>query len=192
MIGNVLSREEMAQPADGRGRWDPALLVESYADRVYRFLLALTKDREVARDLTQETFLKLHQAGQAGRGDLPSATYVLTVARNTALSWFRRRKLEAKHLSVVPSDDLEPLAVPAADDHPDHELARSELRVALREALATLPEELRSVFLLSEVEGLSYAEIAKVVDCPPGTVASRKHHAILKLRQEMRRQGHAM
>ena len=66
------------------------------------------------------------------------------------------------------------------------------MRQALEVALATLPEEQRSVFLLSEVEGLKYDQIAEAMDVPAGTVASRKHQASRALRAELERMGHAL
>jgi DNA-directed RNA polymerase specialized sigma24 family protein len=98
-----MAGEERIQPTGGRVGGDPARLVERFADRVYRFLLAMTKDSETARDLTQETFL------------------VLTVARNTALSWFRSQSVEKRHLTLVPKEELEPLASPGAADNPARE-----------------------------------------------------------------------
>ncbi len=177
-----MAGKERIQPTGGRGGGDPARLVERFADRVYRFLLAMTKDSETARDLTQETFLKIHRVIAEGHDSEHGDAYVLTVARNTALSWFRRQSVEKRHLTLVPEEELETLAPPGAADNPARELDRTELRTALLEALATLSEELRAVFLLSEVEGLSYAEIADIVGCPPGTVASRKHNAVMRLR----------
>lgn len=81
--------------------------------------------------------------------------------------------------------------MPAAPtSRPDHDLENRQLRADLLAALASLPEDQRSVFHLSEIEGLSYAEIAAVLDVPCGTIASRKHHAVRRLREQLRRRGH--
>ena len=71
-------------------------------------------------------------------------------------------------------------------------MERRELRLGLEAALAKLPEDQCSVFLLSEVEGLKYEKIAEVMGIPAGTVASRKHHAARALRAELERMGHAL
>ena len=81
-----------------------------------------------------------------------------------------------------------------ADDAPDPERAalEGERRRALRRALAGLEGEARAVLLLSEIEDLSYAEIGHILGCPPGTVGSRKHHTIRRLRRELEGTGHAL
>lgn len=73
---------------------------------------------------------------------------------------------------------------------PDRALENRQLRDDLLAALSTLPEDQRSVFHLSEIEGLSYAEIAAILAVSPGTIASRKHHAVRRLREFLRRRGH--
>jgi RNA polymerase sigma-70 factor (ECF subfamily) len=162
-------------------------LVRLHADRVFRFLAGLVRDRDTAADLTQETFLKLHRLVQRGeRSDL-SVAYVFTVARNTALSYFRRRTVERKHLENAAVE-----AQAETTEDPHRALERAQLRESVRSAVAELPEELRTVFLLSEIEGLAYAEIGRIVGCPEGTVASRKHHAVRRLRETLRRLGHAL
>lgn len=163
-----------------------AALVDRDLDRVWRYLRSLLRDADLARDVTHETFLKLRAVIER-EGRLRPA-YVFAAARNAALSHLRRTKTQRRH--VVPLDpetrDVPDSATPAS------ELDRAELRSALDAALATLDETHRSVFLLSEVEGLRYEEIAAVLDVPPGTVASRKHHATLELRRELERTGHAL
>ncbi|MFO7653190.1 MAG: RNA polymerase sigma factor [Candidatus Krumholzibacteriia bacterium] len=159
-----------------------AALAETHAAGVLRYLRSLVGDGETARDLLQETFLRLH-----GRADGAGAALVYTVARSCAIDHLRRRKVRA--LREVPDETASATAVAAAG-RPDRDLETRELRADLLAALAILPEDQRSVFHLSEIEGLSYAEIATIVGVSPGTIASRKHHAVRKLRDELRRRGH--
>ena len=170
-----------------------ARLVDRDLDRIWRFLRAMVRDADLARDLAHETFLRLRESLEAERASptedgLPRAAYIFAAARNTALSHLRREK--TRRLRLVPLAD-EGDRVPGAYT-PDRELDAAELRSALDAALANLDEEDRSVFLLSEIEGLRYEEIAEVLDIPPGTVASRKHHAAQRLRRELERTGHAL
>jgi RNA polymerase sigma-70 factor (ECF subfamily) len=144
---------------------------------------------EMARDLTQETLLRGWRAGLRGTDPESSRAYLFTVARNTALSQLRRQELERRHGTSLPAEKLEPFPDPSPESDPSHAIEQAELRQALVRALRALPEELRAVFLLSELEDLSYTEIAEIVGCPTGTVGSRKHHAVQKLREAMRRQG---
>jgi len=170
-----------------------ARLVDRDLDRIWRFLRALLRDPDLARDIAHETFLRLRAALDKGRArvgedGLPRAAYVFAAARNAAMSHLRRVRTQRRH--IVPLD-VEGRGVPG-DAPPDLELDRAELRSALDDALATLDEMHRAVFLLSEIEGLRYEEIAVVLDIPPGTVASRKHNAARKLRRELERTGHAL
>lgn len=160
-------------------------LVERDLDRVHRFLRSLVRDDDLARDLTHDTFLRLRRLRPDRDGEPPAAAYVFACARHAAVDHWRRRRTRRDaepHLAA----DLDP---PAPADAPLHV---SELREALDRALGLLDEEHRAVFLLSEVEGLRYAEIAEVLGIPPGTVASRKHHAVQDLRRELGRMGHAL
>ncbi|MBU0742884.1 sigma-70 family RNA polymerase sigma factor [bacterium] len=170
-----------------------ARLVDRDLDRVWRFLRALLHDADLARDIAHETFLRLRGAMAEGRAridrdGLPHAAYVFAAARNAAMSHLRQTRTQRRR--IVPLD-MGGRDVPDAPP-PDRELDRAELRSALDAALATLDETHRSVFLLSEIEGLRYEEIAEVLDIPPGTVASRKHHAAQRLRRELERTGHAL
>ncbi len=170
-----------------------ARLVDRDLDRIWRFLRSLLRDPDLARDIAHETFLRLRAALEKGRArldqdGLPRAAYVFAAARNAAMSHLRRTRTQRRH--IVPLD-VEGRGVPDAAP-PDRELDRAELRSALDAALATLDETHRAVFLLSEIEGLRYEEIAEVLDIPLGTVASRKHHAALRLRRELERSGHAL
>jgi len=167
-------------------------LVDRYLDRVFRYLRNLTRDDERARELSHETFIRL-KAGLASRGSLSEA-YVFTAARNTALSAWRRHQSESRKQEEL--EQQEPRGGRSTSEFdgavPSVTLERKELRQALEHALGVLPEDQRSVFLLSEVEGLKYEEIGRIMDVSSGTVASRKHHAIRALRRELERTGHAL
>ena len=165
-------------------------LVDRLLDRVYRYLRNLTRSDDDARDLTQETFLKLRRRLTAESS--PSDAYVFATARNTALSDWRRRQRRPDGASTDPWHNENHALPTDPADAPDSHYERGELRSALEDALAHLPEEQRSVFLLAEIEGLRHGEIAEILGLPEGTVASRKHHATLKLRRMLERSGHAL
>ena len=161
-----------------------AALVESHAAGIFRYLRSMVGDADVARDLAQETFLKLHaHAGGAG------AALVFTVARSCALDHLRRQRVRRGHETAAAEQLVS--AAPAPEScRPDRDLENRQLRDDLLAALAILPEDQRSVFHLSEIEGLSYREIGVILEVSPGTIASRKHHAVRKLRESLRRRGH--
>ncbi len=159
-------------------------LAERHAAGVFRYLRSLVGDGETARDLLQDTFLRLQpHATEAGTG------LVFTAARTCALDHLRRRKTHGAVVTPMDSQTLETVAAGRAHQ-PDRAVEDSELRSDLLEALAALPEDQRSVFHLSEIEGLPYNEIAEILAVSPGTIASRKHHAVRKLREHLRRLGH--
>ncbi len=185
-------RDDAESRAVAGGTAGPApefpVLVERMADRVYRYLLAWCGDPETARDLAQDTFLNLARTvGSAA--DRISPAYVFVAARNTALSLHRKRRTERRRLRPLEPSDSENRPASGLGADPARRVERAELGRALDDALARLPEEHRTVFLLSEIEGLSYREIANVVGCPPGTVASRKWKAVKTLRSALARKG---
>ncbi len=159
-------------------------LVGEHAAGVFRYLRTLVGDGETARDLVQDTFLRLHpHARGAGPG------LVFTVARSCALDHLRRRRWRRQHEQPGADHCDQTAGDPAA--LPDRTCADREFRRHLQVALAELPEDQRTAFHLSEIEGLAYADIAAVLGVSAGTVASRKHHAVRKLRAALRRLGHA-
>jgi len=161
-----------------------AALADRYAAGVYRYLRSLVGDPETARDLVHDTFLKLR-----GHVRDAGAALVFTVARSCALDHLRRRRVRNAHETTASESLLATTRAPAGDE-PDRALANRELCEDLLAALALLSEDQRSVFHLSEIEGLTYAEIAAILAVSPGTIASRKHHAVRRLRDELRRRGH--
>jgi RNA polymerase sigma-70 factor (ECF subfamily) len=168
-------------------------LVDRYLERVYRYLRNLTRDEEAARELAHETFLGLRPRVAAGQS--PSEAYVFTTARNAALSHWRRQQSENRKRDGAAAEKDQAGGTWYADkaaNSPTREVERRELRSGLETALAKLPEDQRSVFLLSEVEGLKYEKIAEIMGVPAGTVASRKHIAARTLRAELERMGHAL
>ncbi|MFA7331793.1 MAG: RNA polymerase sigma factor [Candidatus Delongbacteria bacterium] len=155
------------------------------AGRVYRYLRSLVGDADAARDLTQDLLLKLHDQPGAG------LALVFTVARNLGLSHLRHRTVRQRVVMALgENQDLAETALAPEAEWPDRRLEAKDLRADLRAALAGLSEEQRTVFHLTEIEGLRYLEVAAVLGISVGTVASRKHHAVRRLQIELRRRGH--
>ena len=171
--------------ADGRSHaFD--VLVARHGARVRTYVGHLVRDHVTAEDLTQEVFLKVLTRAATREPGRTFVVWMMRVARNEALDQLRRRGLQrqlvasvragvgrvARRLSQVPL-------------RPDQELARVEFYAALDRGLAELPEPQRSVFLLREVDGLSYEEIGDVLDCSPKTVSTRLHRARAFLREQL-------
>jgi RNA polymerase sigma-70 factor (ECF subfamily) len=162
-------------------------LVNDHGAGIFRFLRSLVGDEDTARDLVQDTFLKLRS--KVGGCEEIGKALVYTVARNCALDHLRRQRTRNAHTSRA---DFQIVAeqVGSERERPDRLHEQAALRRDLLAALAQLPEDQRTVFHLSEIEGVAYEDIAGILGVSPGTIASRKHHAVRKLRAQLRRQGH--
>jgi len=148
-------------------------LYEQYHRRVYSLSYRLV-GRQDAADLTQEIFLRVFAGLNSFRGTAEFSTWLYRIAVNECLRHLRSR---SHHLEPLTCDPVSPVA------GPDQRLEQTEL---LERALAHLDERLRTVFLLRESEGLSYDQIAAVLEIPPGTVASQLNRARVELRAFLR------
>lgn len=167
--------DEQLMLAAGRGdRGAFAAIVDRHHRRVLNLLVFLCGDRETARDLTQECFLRLLRAAPRWEPRAKLTTYVTTIARRLAMdaraeAWERREPLEVEPASPDPG--------------PDVVVERRERAERLAAVLARLPADDREVLVLSEVGGLKYREIAELLAVPEGTVASRKSRAVRRVRE---------
>jgi len=155
------------------------LLVLKYQHRVQRLIARYVRDPEQVFDLAQETFIKAYRALGRFRGDSAFYTWIYRIAVNTAKNQLASdaRGGYTVSLNSGGSDESdEPMIEPEAlrdTGSPDALAATEELKSAIDRAIADLPEDLRTALTLREMEGLSYDEIAAVMDCPIGTVRSR-------------------
>jgi RNA polymerase sigma-70 factor, ECF subfamily len=152
-------------------------LVERHHQRVLDFAYRMTADPDQARDIAQEVFLRIARSSFRYEPKAPLLVYLLAITRNLVREAGRKRSRRRE--DPLPDD------VPGRSDHDDPvaRLERSEIRDRLARALLEIPDRAREVFVLSEIEGLSYEEISRICRCPMGTVASRKHDAVVRLRR---------
>jgi RNA polymerase sigma-70 factor (ECF subfamily) len=160
-------------------------LVERHQQRVFRLLMRMMGSREEAEDVAQETFLSLYRHGRRFRGEARFSTFVYRVAANAALN--RRRSLGRSRaridkLAVRQSagDDL-----PYSPRDPEDSTLGHEMTEHVRDALQRLSPTLRMPVVLYDIEGLAYAEIAKILSIAEGTVKSRIHRARQALREDL-------
>lgn len=155
--------------AGNRNAFD--MLVLKYQRRVERLLSRSVRDPADVADLCQDTFLAAYRALPAFRGDSAFYTWVYRIAINAA------KRHRSRHRPTESLDDDEGTfgTQMAPSDHatPETLLASRQLAQGLNEAVEALAEDQRRALLLREVDGLSYDEIADLMDCPPGTVRSR-------------------
>lgn len=156
-------------------------LVRCYQDRVFSFILRLIGSRDDAVDLTQDTFMKAWQALPEWRPEARFSTWLLQIARNTALDAVRRRQ----RMQFAPLDDEIDLADSAPG--PDAHYASRQRQGWLLQALRQIPFEQREILLLREVEDLSYTDIAVTLGIREGTVKSRLARARAALQERFRR-----
>lgn len=144
-----------------------AELVRLHQDGVFRFVLRMTGSRDEAMDLTQDTFIKAWQALPRWQPQAQFRTWLFQIARNGALDLLRRRET----LQFIPIDDDAVFAAPQPT--PEEQFDQRQRLGLLDAALRRLPPEHREVLLLREIEQLSYADIAAVLQVNEGTVKSR-------------------
>lgn len=155
------------------------LLVLKYQRRIERLIGRMVRDVDLVEDIAQETFIRAYRALHQFRGEAQFYTWLYRIAVNTA----KKALVDMKRDPTVPeaalrsNDDEDetyrPGNEPISDETPDSVLAANEIAAAVNAAMEALPAELRQAVTLREIEGLSYEEIAEVMNCPIGTVRSR-------------------
>jgi RNA polymerase sigma-70 factor, ECF subfamily len=158
-------------------------LVEKYRQRVWRLAYNVLRDPEEARDVAQDAFIRAYQALASFRGQSAFYTWLFRIVMNLAADRSRQRAARGRAFGTerVPEEDWERLMTDQGAS-PDSSAAQTEDRERIAKALGTLSEDHRAIIMLSDVEGLSYREIAEVLDIPIGTVMSRLHNARRRLR----------
>jgi RNA polymerase sigma-70 factor (ECF subfamily) len=159
-------------------------LVEKYRQRVWRLAYQVLHDREEAWDVAQEAFVRAFHSLPSFRGQAAFYTWLFRITVNVATDRHRQRGAQARAFGPerVTEEEWE-RSTPDPGGGPDHAAARAEQRERIRGALDALPPKARTIIMLSDVEGLSYREIAEVLNCPIGTVMSRLHNARKRLKE---------
>lgn len=166
-------------------------LVTRYEKRVYALALRSTGDAEDAADLTQETFLRAWRAMDGFRGDSGFSTWLFRITMNLCVDFARRKTAVPQTQSLTDEEERE-RALPDTAPTPEQHLENSELGRELVAALGEVSEEHRRIVLLRDVSGLSYTEIAEVLELSEGTVKSRLSRARLALREILLARGNIL
>jgi RNA polymerase sigma-70 factor (ECF subfamily) len=155
------------------------LLVLKYQRRIERLIGRMVRDTDLIEDIAQETFIRAFRALSQFRGEAQFYTWLYRIAVNTA----KKALVDLKRNPVVSESSLrggdEDEETSGVDNElttsetPETVLAAKEIAAAVNSAMEALPDELRQAVTLREIEGLSYEEIAEVMNCPIGTVRSR-------------------
>ena len=148
------------------------ILVVKYQDRLIYSVYKFCKDMELSQDITQEAFVKAFRNIDKFRGESSFYTWIYRIAINTAKNYFSNKSRGAETYNEDILDTA--LSDMSLNSHnPETLLAAEEMKDAVNQAFQNLPDEIRSTLSLREYDGLSYEEIAKVQNCPIGTVRSR-------------------
>ena len=151
------------------------VLVLKYQHRIANLITRYVRDQDEVLDVTQEVFVKAYRAMNNFRGDAQFYTWLYRIAINTAKNFLvaKSRRPPATDIDVDEREFSEQSVVISEEGNPEDQLSGEQLKRVLQKALEDLPEELRVALMLREFDGLSYDEIAQIMDCPVGTVRSR-------------------
>jgi RNA polymerase sigma-70 factor (ECF subfamily) len=169
------------------------VLLERYRRPIYNFIFRSVRDRSHAEELHQEVFLRVVQRSSEFKGESKFSTWLYTIARNLCIdhsrkmSFRRHKSLDAPTRSASGEDDGRSLLdrIRGKDLPADRTAISQELSARIAEAVETLPEEQREVFLMRQVEHMPFKEIANVVGVPENTVKSRMRYALERLQEAL-------
>lgn len=151
------------------------LLVLKYQHKIFGLISRYIKDSDEVQDVAQEAFVKAYRALPKFRGDSAFYTWLYRIAINTAKNYLvaRNRRPPGSDVDVADAEYFEGPSALKEVETPENRLYGEELKKVVQDAIKTLPEDLRAALTLREFDGLSYEDIAAVMDCPVGTVRSR-------------------
>lgn len=158
------------------------LLILRYQRRIFNVVFRIVRNEDVVEDLAQETFLNAFKSIRNFKGGSSFYTWLYRIAVNVCINY----RTKQKRATFVDEGVMETEGVAerasGAEISPERAVRSLESSVAISEAVDSLPEDIRTAIIMREYEGLSYQEIAEIVDCPIGTVRSRifRGRAILK------------
>ncbi|MBS1839247.1 MAG: sigma-70 family RNA polymerase sigma factor [Acidobacteria bacterium] len=151
-------------------------LVTHYNAPVFNLILGMLGDASDAADATQEVFLKAFKGIRKFRGGSSLKTWLYRIAIREALNnrrWFKRHLQKNVSIDAEPEEGYGPLEIEDESATPFDQLASLEIQTAVQSALAQVPDVFRTAVILRDLEGLSYEEVAEVLECSVGTVKSR-------------------
>ena len=184
---NLLDAELVARVQAGdKGAFD--ILVQKYQSKVINLVGRYVSDQAECQDIAQDAFIKAYRAIGSFRGDSQFYTWLYRISANTAKNYLasRARKSPGYSVDVEDAQHFEGESGLKEYDNPENLLLTDEIRETVFRAIERLPEDLKSAITLRELDGLSYEEIAEVMDCPIGTVRSRIFRARDVIDKELR------
>ena len=188
---NTLTDQEVVLLARGGQERAYRELVRRYERPIFSLLYRMVRDRELAEDLSQETFVKALNAIESYRPEYKFSSWLFKIANNAAIDHLRRRELDTLSLEgsphAVTPDAMDATALQIGDraENPLDIVEAKELGGEIERAIALLRPEYRACILLRHVDGRAYEEIAEMLDLPLGTVKTYIHRARNELRRSL-------
>ena len=165
-----------------------AQLMEPYEDKVYNLCLRMCSDREEAKDLTQEAFIKVWRGLKFYKHEAAFSTWLYRLTGNVCIDFLRQKKRKAA-ISLTAPEEEDQIDVLDPAPQPEEVVLQRQRKEAVADAMAELEDEFRLVLTLRVVQERSYEEIAEIMDLKVGTVKSRLARAREKLRKILLKNG---
>ena len=164
------------------------LLVRKYQHKVAKLVSRYVRDRREVEDVTQEALIKAYRAIGGFRGESAFYTWLYRIAVNTAKNYLesQSRRPPGSDMEIEGAELIESGEGLRDQATPERQMLTDEIATTVHRVLELLPPDLRTAITLREIEGMSYEEIAEVMDCPIGTVRSRIFRAREAIDQELR------
>ena len=165
--------------------WAFQLMVRRFRKKIFSIAFGITLDTEESQDIMQEVFLQVYRTIGKFRGEASLSTWLHRITVNRSLNWKRRwaRRYKWLHISTDRTDGQATGAPESESPSPEVQVANVQTRQQIDNALKMLPDQARTIFVLRELEGLSYEEIADAIGIKLGTVRSRLFHARKRLKE---------
>lgn len=181
--------QQLVERVQGGDKQAYGLLVEKYRRKLGRLLSRFIRDQAEVEDVVQEAFIKAYRALPNFRGESAFYTWLYRIGINTAKNYLvsmGRRPQTSSDIEVEDAENFEDGDELRTMDTPETELMTKEIAKTVQLAIESLPEDLKTAIVLREIEGLSYEEIAEMMDCPIGTVRSRIFRARESIAERLR------
>ena len=164
------------------------LLVRKYQHKIAKLISRYVRDRREVEDVTQEALIKAYRAIGGFRGESAFYTWLYRIAVNTAKNYLesQSRRPPGSDVEIESAELIEGGEGLRDQATPERQMLTNEIATTVHRVLELLPPDLRTAITLREIEGMSYEEIAEVMDCPIGTVRSRIFRAREAIDQELR------
>mgnify|MGYP000892149186 CR=1 FL=1 len=164
-------------------------IIEDYQKKVFNIALRMIGNHDDASELAQEVFIRIFKSLKNFKGESSLSTWIYRITTNVCLDELRKRKnknIVSLDEDVKQDDGEIKRQVEDARPTPDVIAEKNEVRRVVKEAILSLPEDQRTVIILRDIQGFSYDEIAKIMNCPEGTVKSRINRSRQILRDRLK------